>query len=782
MNIFFQELLMEHNFTEKLRNSLLWAGLLTAGLFAAEKCELVFTTCPETFSAETLTVPEKTIAIAAKVHACKSTQVIQTTQTTGATPSIVFIIDNSGSMKGSTGNDQWGSRFTVTKALLDTLFKAQPQTEVGLIVFREHLFFDTTTTSQFYYTKYFKALSPVLDSEPDQAYLPFMTLNQTYDGKQGIDIIKDILATDTLNNSTDLVYQPLYRNLRPNNGGGETNINGAFIAAKEAFLTAKNPKDQQYIIFLSDGAPAGSTQAGYPQTYFETPAGVANVPTTFTVFFNKGGGAPASLVTMTDNVKINGYSATNPKSDLWTLATSFDALLNLLMNNVIKTILVPANPTRMIINGETSTTYVPADSSFTFPDSFPIGSNVTSFTMNISYKYTIPSTGVSKDTVDTITFYIRRSGQAAPPPGTGLVCQQYVKTIPVTAILFDTSGDGHLDRIDIVWQDTDQINPTMPAITDFIQTLQITSLDGVPVTLTAVSLVPDLANKTIHVVLRQNTGPILETGWLNATITLKPIPMNVNHDSPFEVIDVIDSAGPVIKAVYYIPMKDHDSIVVIFSEPVDWSKSNPNTNAILDFLKTLSPFPVGDINPDPTKTQELPNKIIYTIPVHNDNFRQFVDSLKAILPPGGVPSIVDTKGNKPPVNGGPPCPVQLIVNTRVVIEKISAFPNPFVPPPAFTTAPGAGIRIQAHLAISIPDVQGFSTVSGTMTVYDVVGNAICKNQNMIISKDTVATFWSGYTSRGTKAATGTYVAILVIRNSADGSSDTKTVNIGVQRK
>jgi hypothetical protein len=769
-----------------MRTAVLCTALLAAKLFAGQKCEMTFTTCPESFSGQTISVPQNVVAIAPKVHACKSTQVIQSTTTTGATPSIVFVIDNSGSMKTNPGNDRTGSRFTVTKALLDTLFKAQPQTEVGLIVFREHLFFDVTTSQ--YYTKYFKTLSAVLDSEPDQAYLPFTTLNQMYDGKRGIDIIKDILTTDTIGSGSqsyvDLVYQPNYSR---STSGGETNINGAFIAAKEAFLAAKNPKEQQYIIFLSDGEPAGNTQAGHASNYFDTPEGVANVSTTFTVYFNANGQRPASLVTMTDNIKINGYSATNPKSDLWTLNTSFDALLNLLMNNVIKTILVPANPIKMVLNGETSVIYGYIDSSFSFPDSFPIGSDSTRFTMNISYHYTLPSTGQQKDTTDTIVFYVKRTNQTALPTGIGEICEQYIQTIPVTAIMRDGNGNGHLDTIDIVWQDTAKIKEAMPSISDFIQTLQITSLDGgIPVTLHPIALVPDLANKTIHIVLQENTGSTLETGWSSATVTLNPkLPMNVAGDSPFEVIKVVDSAGPVIKSVTYIPTKTYDSIVVIFSEPVDWSKSTQQTDSMIYLIGNTGSFYIGDsINVDTTYKQ--PNTLSFKTTQHNDKFRQFVENLKARLPNGNIASIVDSTSsdNKPPLNGGRLVPVQLIVNTRVVIDKSVAYPNPFVPPTSFTMAPNTGIKVEAHLTISLPDAEGFKTITGTMNIYDAVGNTIVKNQYMTvdIAKNTISTYWNGYTSRGTRASGGTYVARVVVQNSADGSTDTKTIYIGIRGK
>lgn len=252
------------------------------------------------------------------------------------TPSIIFLIDNSGSMRNT--NDPTGTRFTVTRALLDSIYENQPQAEVGLVVFREHLFFDTTTTE--YYTQYFRAFDTVIDGEPDQAYLPLMTLNQTYGGKLGISIIKDILQTDST--GKDLAYQPLYRYARPNNGGGETNINGAFLAIQQAFLSAKNPPAQQFVIFFSDGEPAGTSQAGLAADWFSSGE---NMPTTFTVYFTSSGIAPQSLQIMTQNIRANGYSTTNAQSGLWALQTNFVALMNLLMENIMPAILDPGSGT-----------------------------------------------------------------------------------------------------------------------------------------------------------------------------------------------------------------------------------------------------------------------------------------------------------------------------------------------------------------------------------------------------------------------------------------------------
>jgi hypothetical protein len=149
---------------------MLWALAMSGALFAADICELTFSGCPENFNGQTITVPDNVVKISSLVHACKASQTLHIPGT-GGTSSILFVIDNTGSMRGNNGNDPTGARFTVVRDLLDTIMAKQPDAEVGLIVFREHLFFDTTTTQ--YYTQYFKAFHPVMDSEPDQAYLPF---------------------------------------------------------------------------------------------------------------------------------------------------------------------------------------------------------------------------------------------------------------------------------------------------------------------------------------------------------------------------------------------------------------------------------------------------------------------------------------------------------------------------------------------------------------------------------------------------------------------------------
>jgi len=746
-------------FTNKAALFFLNIFLCYSFIFAVERCELLITACPETFDGDTILVPDKVVKLSSMIRACKASQTLQTS--TGGSASIMFIIDNSGSMKGTNGNDPTGSRFTVTRSLLDSIYKSQPDAEVGLIVFREHLFFDTSSTE--YYADFFKALNTVLDDEPNQAYLPFLKLNQNYGSKKGIDIIKDILVTNS--SGGDLVYQPPYRNIRPlslHGGSGETNINGAFEGAKQAFANASNPKDRQFIIFLSDGEPAGSAQAGLPSNYYEQ--GI-NIPTTFTVYFTDQNQAPASLVNMTNNIKNNGYSSSNPRSNIWPLQTSYDALLNLLMQNVISTILVSGNPLRMSVNSKSSNIYI--DSSFFFVDSFPIINELTKFTMDITYRYVNPKTNILKDTTVTITIYFKKVGQTAPalPNGMTMLCKDYpgpISEIPVVATLLDTNRNGHLDRIDITWPgyDTITLRQTMPLVSELISTLEITTLDGQKIKLTAISIVPDAANKTIHIILSENTGISLETGWKDARIVLSNVPMT-SGGSPFVVSRIVDGAAPVIKSVCFVPMGGADSLRVYFSEPVD------NLNPPLDPAKIFTLYTREgryQFNPSDYSVIKYDDMFVY---IFNTTNLSNMDSL--------------VEGNRPPFHLS-------LCGDVSIIQDYKVIGNPFIPgqtmvPGTFGNVLQPATRIEVTLVPAIIATLSSGKIKATITIFDAVGNTVVEKADMAVDLATIKLLylWDGKTQKGSLAAPGTYLARITIEDLERGRKQNIQTRIGIKK-
>jgi hypothetical protein len=438
--------------------------------------------------------------------------------------------------------------------------------------------------------------------------------------------------------------------------------------------------------------------------------------------------------------------------------------MNLLMNNIISNILVSGNPTKMTLNNSTSTIYI--DSSFFFTDSFPISQAPTLFTMNISYRYVNPTTQILSDTVVPIRFYLERSLQATLPAGLGTVCQQYTGpagSIPVTATLLDTNHDGHLDRIDITWTDTATINQVMPAISQFIQTLQITTLDGQKVTLTAASLQPDLANKTIHVVLTQNTGSVYETAWqANPQIVLTNIPMST-AGAPFVVDSVVDGAPPVIKSVCFVPMPGVDTLHVVFSEPLAGQKPAVDPYNSFTLYNNGAAYPFAVKNPTYKVVGDM---IVYVLQAN---------------PLTSADSIVE--GSRPAFHLSPCGDVSIVVNYLVA-------GNPFIPGktvvplsqrnPNSTSTTGSRIEVALIPAI-LGDLER-GQVTGTLTIFDAVGNVVADRVQMFADATAVKLFWvwDGKTRTGSWAAPGTYLARIVIDDQVRGTKQNLRLNVGIK--
>jgi hypothetical protein len=153
-------------------------------------------------------------------------------------------------------------------------------------------------------------------------------------------------------------------------------------------------------------------------------------------------------------------------------------------------------------------------------------------------------------------------------PGTATIaCTGISGPVPVMATLLDTNGNGHLDKIDIVAPDSVSLVAALPTVQQWILSMNIISDDGgAKVTLTAASMTSD-GGRTIHIVLQENSGSTLETGWTSATIALSDLPLTTDGRSLY-IEAIIDGVEPVVKSVCYISMPAADTLRVIFSEPV----------------------------------------------------------------------------------------------------------------------------------------------------------------------------------------------------------------------
>ncbi|HEX2959697.1 MAG TPA: Calx-beta domain-containing protein [Chitinispirillaceae bacterium] len=393
-------------------------------LIADKICSFKLENCPENFNGKTVYVPENVTSISPDFKVCIPVATISNEATP---PSIMFIIDHSNSMMGSNGLDKDGSRFLVTQALIDTLNKQLPQAEVGLVIFYDKLFFNADDDSLF------QKMPDTYTTPQDltnQAYIPLMQLNKKQkNGMTGIEYLKYILQTKKIVSSvgrgdtvwsTDLAYQPTgYER------GGGTHINVAFDAALDAMKMASYTKENQYIIFFSDGEANRSTGTVPTDQYSEG----TGVPTTFTVYFtsNRNGNAPQILQTMTSNIKTNNYSAANPASQLWTIQTNYSTLMDLVMENIFNPLIfsVKQKPTTLIINNKSYAT-ITDSTTFNIGDGLKLNDSLTHFDISVKYQLKDDSLKIEKDTSINVSFDVIRSNERAMSEGIALDCSDTI--------------------------------------------------------------------------------------------------------------------------------------------------------------------------------------------------------------------------------------------------------------------------------------------------------------------------------------------------------------------
>lgn len=322
---------------------------------------------PESLNNKTIQLSSDKVALAEFIAAGDSSS--STIQAGDA--SVFFIIDNSASMYNTQWSDIMGERFTVVNALIDSFNTFNPDIEVGVAVFQDNLLYNP-------------ADDQIIEDASGHAYgfIPLLKLGERYESTvlgnvTGYEILKHYMAHTQYSGG---VYpsQLLYKN--PNVDPRGTNINSGFSAAKQAFSNASYVPESQFIMFLSDGLQEGGTDE-YVQG--------KNTPTTFTIYMStsKTVPIPDKLITMTENIKTNGYSNTNSKSVIHLIEKGENEILAWTLDNVLTTIfdLYKFIPQKIIVNGITNTTW--QNGGFDFGTLFPLTGEETPFTFEIDYKY-----------------------------------------------------------------------------------------------------------------------------------------------------------------------------------------------------------------------------------------------------------------------------------------------------------------------------------------------------------------------------------------------------------
>ena len=861
------------------------------GVNSEEVCEWVLEGCPENLNGQIIQVPLKVTSVSPKIHACNAEMVFEDVVRTGGPPAIMFVVDHSGSMTrgggggaGSTGNDVNGTRFVVTSDLLDTIYSAQPDARVGLVVFREILFFDQRTHD---ILVPLQGVPVVRTEHENQAYLPPLQLNAMYpfNGTQmsGIDILKYFLQTRrTSDGVIDLTYQPLFSTT------GYTNINNAFDAALQGHHLVPEteiPREQRFIVFLSDGipqpagSPRDSVNHGNKNPYYFKQG--INTPTTFTVYLHTSETTPPdSLIEMTENIKKNGYSETNDSSDIWILRTSYEDLMNLFMVNIIKPILSIQSgvPTFMVVNSITSSSR--PDSTFSFNTQFLLQNDTTSFNIDITYHVVNQTTGREFDSTTQSRFSIVRNPAVSEPTEGTMICFDrdlvlYHNGVPVSIvnetmtqlearfIVANTSYSSITiqitnalgQTIDIVnlplaqgnpyWSGTfirsvadvipgdlnlqhqalDSIiliyrNPLVPLDTirkaypfqiskvisfpaafyydnnadGYVDSIFI-AVDGA-ISLEDLNTLKTIIRLPAYRAFRVDSISIVSGGLAyHVTDGSTQIRTHVTTEDVIKVDNAIlpnggvvagnlifvqDKMAPVLISGKLISSAMHDSVQVVFSEPVlEFISNQPILFSKSDGTEYLVYLERGG-----TLSGNRYTSVVTSI---SNGMSISTNDLIWINPPS---SISDTARNAQvnPENRKVPISVQEIPYT-VVPRVIN---NPFSPadkiPEPIKNAYLQGGRVppQNGLVIIIePEGEILRSINlqGRVSIYDVVKNPIITDIPGVFDTENQKLYftWDGLNSNGRKVATGTYLATVHITDPKTNLKLTRNLRLGVKR-
>jgi hypothetical protein len=369
------------------------AFLWAAASAGAQVCDLVFQVCPKDLDGTVLEVPESVIWIEPRIPACQEKVRVQTGNNIKPT-SVVFVIDNSGSMSwldGTRGgSDEDMVRFSIVRDLMDSIYRVAPGTQVALVSFARRLSFDHRDNP------YFERVFPD-DPAFHDSYVPLTALNARLpNGVPGIDTLKAFLKYSGPGN---LAYATQRTDVRIG-----TDITLAFQAAKKALERSPAAKEDRYVIFLSDGIPDQVEQArtALEKDYVKG----ESVPTTFGVYFMEKGAKiiepKPDIATMIANIRANGYSQNNPKSDLWAVNLRTTTLMPLLQEKVLNPIFadLPTTPESATLRTDSlSIASGKADTGgFTFPARIPLARGQTQLQLNLTYAYQ-DSTGPKKKVV-----------------------------------------------------------------------------------------------------------------------------------------------------------------------------------------------------------------------------------------------------------------------------------------------------------------------------------------------------------------------------------------------
>ncbi len=346
-----------------------------------------------------------------------------------------------------------------------------------------------------------------------------------------------------------------------------------------------------------------------------------------------------------------------------------------------------------------------------------------------------------------------------------------VSAAPAVAALYDTSGNGYIDRVDITLSvDSLVLVSELPELDALIAALAITTAAGIR------QLRPEaverIDNHRFRITVRESVEGDLETAWQKATVALTGLPLTTN-DMPVVVTDVLDKAGPVVSdAVHYphLGAAGNDTIVVYFSEAVECatlSGSSPSRAfAYYSYGSGRNDEILVGATWDVACTETLVSSVRIVTAAQGKAIQPDLDSIQAVR------DIVDNAGNGPAGNSRK-ARIRSAGKTQV---RTAVSPNPFIPG-----------KTSIHNALSSSTLQYYRTVitgkNGTLIAvtttrplkenaddiygygdfYDAVGNMVAADvplRRVDGSHRDYGLFWDGLNGNGRAVGGGAYLCVL----------------------
>lgn len=346
----------------------------------------------------------------------------------------------------------------------------------------------------------------------------------------------------------------------------------------------------------------------------------------------------------------------------------------------------------------------------------------------------------------------------------------------IASAFYTAGGDGQIDKVDITF--AKKIKPD-----DIKFGFTWNTGPRIIVTNSNVSVINSDSTRVVVSIKGLIAGSEIATGGKMDVSAL-----HVNFPKDTIKAAVTDSAAAVIIAAELLP-----------------STAKVN-NSYIDTLIVTFSEPVMKVNDDqPFVFLSMPNKNTYSMKIENyrsEGNKQFfrVLSYSGIDFPGLADSVrIDVSRKISDLNGN----VQAVAENHMVRMFVKSIPfnvniqygpNPFFPSleisklDNFDQIKAAAEQKKVTLVILTPDtsrIKSKVSVTASYSIFDAVGNIICKNDlkkfndNQDITKFNYF-FWDGHNKKGRLVGTGTYIAVITVRDE-NGGATVKKLRIGLKR-